>query len=76
MDIDGRNVANLSYAAAKNTGLTQQNPYGIVCLQADKIQTLTVGYPMPLRFDRELNLSAKVNEDGVVQILANVIHGK
>jgi hypothetical protein len=76
LDIDGRNVTNLSYAAARNAGLTQQNPYGIVYLQADKLETLTVGFPSPLRFERELNLSVKVNEDGVVQILANVIHGK
>lgn len=51
-------------------------------IEATKPRTCAPGvcdpetYPMPLRFDRELNLSAKVNEDGVVQILANVIHGK
>src|SRR6478752_3486381 len=33
LDIDGRNVANLSYAGAINQGLTQQNPYGLVLLQ-------------------------------------------
>jgi hypothetical protein len=76
LDLDGKNVTNLSFAAAKNAGLTQQNPYGIACLQSDKLQTLTVGYPLPLHFDRELKLSVKVNEDGVVQILGNVIHGK
>jgi hypothetical protein len=37
---------------------------------------MTIGYPSPLRFERELNLSVKVNENGVEQILANVIHGK
>jgi hypothetical protein len=31
LDIDGRNVTNLSYAAAANAGLTQHNPYGLVC---------------------------------------------
>jgi hypothetical protein len=76
LDIDGRNVTNLSFAAARNSGLMQQNPYGIVYLQADKLETITIGYPSPLRFERELNLSVKVNEDGVVQILANVIHGR
>jgi hypothetical protein len=76
LDIDGRNVTSLSYAAARNSGLTQQNPYGVVFLQADNLQNLTIGYPSPLRFDQELNLSVKVSEDGVVQILANVIHGK
>ena len=34
LDIDGRNVVNLSYAAATNEGLTQQNPYGLVLLHS------------------------------------------
>ena len=75
LDLDGKNVTNLSFAAAKNAGLTQQNPYGIVCLQSDRLQTFTVGFPLPLHFDRKLKLSVIVNEDGVVQILSNVIHG-
>lgn len=76
LDIDGRNVTNLSYAAAENWGLIQQNPYGIVVLRSNDIKTLTIGFPYPLRFKSELKLTAIVNEDGVVQILANVIHGK
>jgi hypothetical protein len=75
LDIDGRNVTNLSYAAARNQGLTQHNPYGVVLLQSALVKTLTVGFPTPLRFDRSLLLSVKVNEPNVVQILANVIHG-
>jgi hypothetical protein len=76
LDIDGRNVTNLSYAAAINSGLTQQNPYGLVLLQSAALKNLTIGFPTPLRFRRELKLSVSVNEGGVVQILANVIHGK
>jgi hypothetical protein len=75
LDIDGRNVTNLSYAAARNQGLTQHNPYGLVLLQSALVKTLTVGFPAPLRFDRSLKLSVKVNEPAVVQILANVISG-
>ena len=45
-------------------------------LHADQLETMAIGYPSPLLFERDLNLSVKVNEDGVVQILANVIHGK
>ncbi len=76
LDIDGRNVTNLSYAAAQNSGLTQQNPYGLVLLHSAALKNLTIGFPTPLRFKRELRLSVIVNENGVVQILANVIHGK
>lgn len=76
MDIDGRNVTNISYIAARNSGLTIQNPYGIVCLPADRLDNITIGFPTPLRFEKELKLSVKVSEEGVVQVLANVIHGR
>jgi hypothetical protein len=75
LDIDGRNVANLSYAGALNQGLTQQNPYGLVLLHTASIKTVTLGFPTPLVYKRSLNLSVTVNEPGVVQIVANVIHG-
>ena len=75
LDIDGRNVANLSFAAAANWGLTQQNPYGIVLLKSRSLKTMTIGWPSPLRFNRGLTLSVTVNEPGIVQILGNVVHG-
>ena len=75
LDIDGRNVANLSYAAATNEGLAQQNPYGLVLLHSAAIKTMTLGFPTPLLYKRSLNLRVTVNEPGVVQILGNVVHG-
>ena len=75
LDLDGRNVTNISFAAARNTGLIQQNPYGLVLLGSRATDNLTIGFPVPLRFERELKLSVVVKEAGVVQILANVIHG-
>ena len=75
LDIDGRNVTNLSFAAALNQGLTQQNPYGLVALNAGSLKTMTVGFPTPLLYKRSLTLSVTVNEANVAQILANVIHG-
>jgi len=76
LDIDGRNVTNLSFAAARNLGLTQQNPYGLVLLESDALQNLTIGFPTPLQFRRSLTLSVTVKEDNIVQILGNVIHGR
>ena len=76
LDIDGRNVTNLSYAAAENSGLTQQNPFGLVLLKSTALKNFTIGFPSPLRFKKKLILAVNVNEVGVVQILANVIHGK
>lgn len=75
LDIDGRNVTNLSFAAAANQGLTQQNPYGLVLLSSAALKTFTVGFPTPLLYKRSLTLSVTVNEPNVVQIVGNVIHG-
>jgi hypothetical protein len=75
LDIDGRNVADLSYAAAVNHGLTQQNPYGVVLLQSAAIKTMTLGFPTPLLYQRSLRLRVTVSEPGVVQLLGNVVHG-
>jgi hypothetical protein len=77
LDLDGKNIVDYSMIAAENAGLTQANPYGIVCLKsAAGLKTLTIGYPYPLSFEKELKLKVSVGEDNVVQILANVIHGK
>jgi len=75
LDIDGRNVTNVSYAAAINWGLTQQNPYGLVVLQTSGIKTMSIGFPTPLLYKRSLRFAVTVNESGVAQIVANVIHG-
>jgi hypothetical protein len=75
LDIDGRNVVSLSYAAARNLGFTQDNPFGLVLLPSGRVDNLTFGFPTPLRFEKSLLVSVEVNEDGVVQLLANVVHG-
>jgi hypothetical protein len=75
LDIDGRNVTNISFVAAENGGLVQYNPYGIVLLKSNTLETFTIGFPSPLRFEKELQVTVTVKETGVVQILANVIHG-
>jgi hypothetical protein len=75
LEIDGRNVVNLSFAAAVNDGLTQQNPFGIVLLRSNVLKTMTIGFPTPLRYAKSLRLRVTVNEPGIAQILANVVHG-
>jgi hypothetical protein len=75
LQIDGRSVVDLSFAAAQNWGLTQQNPYGLAVLGSGGLQNFTFGWPVPLVFKKSLNLSVVVNETGVVQIVANVIRG-
>ena len=44
-------------------------------LMGSSIKTMTVGFPTPLLYKRSLRLRVTVNEPGVVQLLANVIHG-
>jgi len=76
LDIDGRNVVNISYDAARNSGLTEHSPYGVHYLSsAAGLENLTFGWPTPLVFMRSLSVSAVVRQDGVVQLLANVIVG-
>ena len=75
--IDGRNVVNISIAALRNIGLTENNPYGLVLLKSNgNPKTFTIGFSTPLVYKRELRLSVNVQEPNVVQILANVVHGK
>jgi hypothetical protein len=77
LDIDGKNVVSSSIAGLANVGLTQSNSYGLVLLQGTgDLTTVTIGFPVPLRFRSELKLSVNVQESGVAQILGNVIHGK
>jgi len=76
LDIDGRNVVNISYDAARNSGLTEHSPYGVQYLgSAAGLENLTFGWPTPLVFMRSLRVSAIVRQDGVVQLLANVLVG-
>ncbi len=77
LDIDGKNVVNLSVAALKNLGLTQDNPYGLVLVESPAgIKTTTIGFSTPLYFNSELKLKVDVKEENVVQIVGNVVHGK
>ena len=74
LDIDNRNVVNLSFAAARNWGLSEPNPFGLQFLSGIGVESLAIGWPFPLTFKRSLKLSVVVNEPGVVQIVANVVH--
>jgi hypothetical protein len=75
LQIDGQSVIDLSFAGARNWNLTQHNPYGLVVLGSGGLQTLAFGWPVPLVFQKNLNLTVVVNEPAVVQLVANVIRG-
>lgn len=73
--LDGQSIVSLSFEAATNWGLIQPNPYGVMLLKNNSISTLTIGYSLPLSFEKRLTLKVNVQEMGVAQIVANVIHG-
>lgn len=75
LELDGKNVVSVSFEAARNWGLTVQNPFGLVLREEGIFSNLTIGYPLPLRFEKELVLKVTVQEIGIPQIVANVIHG-
>lgn len=77
LDIDGRNITTLAYIGAAAQAFTQQNPFGVVMLKSSNTtKNLTIGFPYPLCFKKELKLSVFVGEHGVEQIFSDVIHGK
>jgi len=74
VDIDGKNLVNISMAALFNQGLTSANSYGIsIFRSAAALETVTIGFPYPLTFKKSFLLKVTVKETGVVQILANVL---
>ena len=74
LEIDGRAVANLSFAAARNLGFGSPNPYGLQLLTGVGVESFSMGWPVPLTFKKSLKLTATVNEVNVVQIIGTVIH--
>lgn len=76
LKIDGNVVFNSSIAGLRNVYLVPGNNYGIaVCSQTTGNDTVTMGFPFPIKFSNSLEVNATVSEEGVVQILVGVIHG-
>ena len=48
---------------------------GVQFLSGVGLESVAIGWPFPLTYKRSLRLSVVVNENGVVQILANVVRG-
>ena len=74
LKIDGRNVMNVSILAVKRDGVVPNSLLSVV--EQGGNEKLYIGLPTPLYYENELTLSVHVQENGVAQILANVIHGK
>lgn len=82
LEIDGRLVTSSTIAALRNFGLTQMNTSGsaVVSSVPSDIDTVTIGYPVPLGFQESLILRANnappsTQDEGVLQITGVVVHG-
>ena len=81
LTIDERDVVKVNMDSLLNLGLTETNPYGVVLLNGkdgvvDDIKTMTIGFPTPLVYKRNLTLSVNVLDVNLLQVTARVIHGK
>lgn len=74
--IDGQTIVGRTYAALNNWGMTQNNPFGVVLLQGNGIDTVTIGFPQPIKYENSLILRTSVGEPGIVQMIGTVIHGE
>ncbi len=81
--IDGTLVTGGSPAFLRSIGLTEMNPTGIAVFSnnvggAANIDTITIGFPVPLIFETSLTLRTVVSasDTGIVQIVATVVNGE
>ena len=74
--IDEEIIIGRSFAALKNWGMTESNPFGVVVLTEGIVDAATIGFQQPIKFEDSLVLRARVNESGVEQIIGTVIYGE
>ena len=73
--IDGSNVVAITYAAADNIGLDDQNNSGIKLVKG-LADCMTIQFNEPLFFKKECRIEINTGSDsGVVQIVANAVIG-
>lgn len=76
LTLDGKKVVNRSVAALRNWATTEDNSYGVMVFTSASINTVTIGFDHPLMYQRSLELSITVNENGVSQVIGTVVHGE
>jgi hypothetical protein len=73
--IDGVNVVAITYAAADNIGLDEQNNSGIKLVNGT-VKCISIQYNEPLFFSKELRIEIKTGSDGgIAQVVANAVIG-
>jgi hypothetical protein len=73
--IDGVNVVAITFAAADNIGLDEQNNSGIKLVNG-LVKCISIQYNEPLYFKRECRIEIKTGTDsGIAQVVANAVIG-
>jgi hypothetical protein len=73
--IDGANVVAVTYAAADNIGLDEQNNSGVKLVNG-LVKCISIQYNEPLYFTKECRIEIKTGTDsGIAQIVANAVIG-
>ena len=73
--IDGQNVVAITYAAAGNIGLSEQNNSGIKLVKGF-VDCISIQYNEPLHFEKECRIEISTGSDaGIVQVVANAVIG-
>jgi len=73
--IDGKNVVAITYAAAGNVGLAEQNNSGIKLVRGF-VDCISIQYNEPLYFKKECRIEISTGTDaGIVQVVANAVIG-
>jgi len=73
--IDGVNVVAITFAAADNIGLDEQNNSGIKMVNGP-VKCISIQFNEPLYFQKECRVEIRTGTDtGVVQIVANAVIG-
>jgi len=73
--IDGVNVVAITYAAASNVGLGEQNNFGVKLVKG-VVDNISIQYNEPLHFKKECRIEISTGSDaGIVQVVANAVIG-
>jgi hypothetical protein len=73
--IDGSNVVAITFAAADNIGLDEQNNSGIKLVNG-LVNCISIQYNEPLFFKKECRIEIKTGSDiGIHQVVANAVIG-
>lgn len=75
---DWNKVVRYSFRKGRIAGLTQNNQYGVSVFQGGDVdvETMTIGFQVPLAFETSLGVCVEIKETGVEKIVGNVVYAR